>query len=329
MNGTAPNISLTACKLEDGDAIEWYYTDDWSQEADYIDMSGGAAASDDVVVTALASKAGLSAAQQAASGNRPAVTLTAADGKTFSGKAGVEIAYEKPAEEDAARLTVYEFCADGTLRRMADARYDAESGKMHFTADKLGVYGVVYREPLFTDVQDGSWSEDYIYTLAFAGIINGKTETLFAPGDQVTRAEVAALLARMSGQKATDTACGFDDVPAESWYAPYVAWAAQAGVTNGTGPDRFSPEESVTREDAAVLLSRYLEKVAKTKLKENAQAVDFADADQIAPYAEEAVGMLARAGVLSGKNGNAAPKAFLTREEAAKILCLFIAAIEE
>lgn len=329
VNGTAPNISLTACKLEDGDAIEWYYTDDWSQEADYIDMSGGAAASDDIVVTALASKAGLSAAQQAASGNRPAVTLTAADGKTFSGKAGVEIAYEKPAEEDAARLTVYEFCADGTLRRMADARYDAESGKMHFTADKLGVYGVVYREPLFTDVQDGSWSEDYIYTLAFAGIINGKTETLFAPGDQVTRAEVAALLARMSGQKATDTACGFDDVPAESWYAPYVAWAAQAGVTNGTGPNRFSPEESVTREDAAVLLARYLEKVAKTKLKENAQAVDFADADQIAPYAEEAVGMLARAGVLSGKNGNAAPKAFLTREEAAKILCLFIAAIEE
>ena len=85
----------------------------------------------------------------------------------------------------------------------------------------------------------------------------------------------------------------------------------------------------MTREDAAVLLARYLEKVAKTKLKENAQAVDFADADQIAPYAEEAVGMLARAGVLSGKNGNAAPKAFLTREEAAKILCLFIAAIEE
>ena len=53
----------------------------------------------------------------------------------------------------------------------------------------------------------------------------------------------------------------FSDIPADAGYAPYAVWAVSQGIVNGTGTDTFSPDRAITREEMAVIMQRYAEKL--------------------------------------------------------------------
>ncbi len=83
----------------------------------------------------------------------------------------------------------------------------------------------------------------------------------------------------------------FSDVASDAWYAPYVTWAAQNGIVMGSG-DKFSPDSKITREDMAVIIDRYVEKLASRQLEKVNEPKDFTDSSEISDYAAEAVSVM-------------------------------------
>lgn len=172
----------------------------------------------------------------------------------------------------------------------------------------------------FSDVPQTHWGYVSIMELARAGIINGVGANRFAPDAPVTRAAFVKMLAGLAGVDASVySGSRFSDVEPGQWYAPYVAWAAESGVTTGTGPDTFSPQANITRQQAATLIWRLAEKLG-IRFEQTVEPVPFADEDEIAPYAAEAVAAMQNAGILTGSSGRFMPNGLTSRAAVAKML---------
>ena len=173
----------------------------------------------------------------------------------------------------------------------------------------------------FTDVAESRWSYSYIKEMYDAGVINGMTATTFAPAANVTRAQFVTMIARLADADVSGYASGpFADVPAGSWYAPYVNWAAANAIVNGTSETTFDPNAAISRQDMAVMLYRYAQQYGIALPEQT--AAPFTDEGSIAAYALPAVQALHRAGVINGMpDGSFQPYATATREQACIVLC--------
>lgn len=107
----------------------------------------------------------------------------------------------------------------------------------------------------FSDVSE----EDYYYKAVLWAaenrITTGTSNTAFSPNDICTRAQVVSFLWRAAGKPEADGS-GFEDVSAEDYYAPAVAWAAYNNITRGTSETEFSPDASCTRQQIVTFLYR-------------------------------------------------------------------------
>ncbi len=108
--------------------------------------------------------------------------------------------------------------------------------------------------PTFTDMADSIYT-DAVTELASRGVINGKGDGIFAPEDSITRAEFTAVVIRALGLT-YDKQGRFDDVTEDDWFYSYVTVAAQYGIVMGVSDDSFNPHGNITKQDAAVMLSR-------------------------------------------------------------------------
>ena len=176
---------------------------------------------------------------------------------------------------------------------------------------------------VFDDVN--GWEKEYVYYLAEKGIVKGRTDTLFVPLANVTRAEFIKMLASAAGASVSgNEKSSFSDVPASAWYAPYVAWAEKNGLANGSD-GKFYPLENITKQDIAVLIQRYAENVAGTEIPNMEAESIFADDTAISGYAKSAVYELQKGSIVSGDiNGKFYPKSSATRAQAAKMLAVFL-----
>ena len=89
----------------------------------------------------------------------------------------------------------------------------------------------------FTDVKPGDWCYDAVLYAKANGFFSGTSETTFSPNGTMTRGMFVTVLGRMAGIDPAKYGgyTGFTDVPEGMYYAPYVKWAAQYGITGGTG----------------------------------------------------------------------------------------------
>lgn len=235
--------------------------------------------------------------------------------------AGLETVGDEALRDCAALRTVY---YGGTQADWAAVRVGAENAALtraqwHYQSDG-------WTNP-FTDVAEGRWSYPYIKTLCQAGVVNGMTATTFQPAGRVTRAQFVKMLACAAGADVSGAGdAGFADVRPGAWYAPYVAWAVQSGVTTGVTATAFQPEGLISREQMAAMLYRWTQR-SGIALPETQAPMAFTDGARISAYAREAVAAMQRAGILNGYAEAAGysfrPANSATREEAAKILCLF------
>ena len=106
-----------------------------------------------------------------------------------------------------------------------------------------------------TDVVSGSYYEKAVAWAIENGVTTGTTATTFSPDATCTRAQAVTFLARALSAKASGAA-EFSDVPADSYFADAVAWAAANGVTNGIGDGLFGPDNSCTRAQIVTFLFR-------------------------------------------------------------------------
>ena len=110
---------------------------------------------------------------------------------------------------------------------------------------------------------------------------------------------------------------------ADAYYAKAVAWAVETGVANGTGENRFSPDEPVTREQLATFLYRYAQAQGIT-LEKTKPSASFTDAGEIHAYAKDAMTWAVETGLLGGyPDGTIRPNAAATRAECAVLLLRF------
>ncbi len=134
----------------------------------------------------------------------------------------------------------------------------------------------------------------------------------------------AAALGRLAGIDPDSYKAGnFIDVEADIYYAPYVEWAVEKGIINGTSDTTFSPDSGITREHMAVIMANYA-KSQGYALPATQEAVVFADNAQISGQAAAEVKTMQQAGILAGKDGNRFdPQGAATRAEAATVLRRF------
>ncbi len=159
--------------------------------------------------------------------------------------------------------------------------------------------------PEFTDVADDFWGKEAIDYVVGEGLMNGTSETTFAPNVTTTRAMLMTILARMDG---------VDTTGSNPWYQKGMEWAVAEGVSDGT-----NPEGTITREQLAVMLYRYA-----GSPESSGTALDCADADQISDWAYMGMHWAVSNGILSGKgNDTLDPQGNATRAEIAQMLYNF------
>lgn len=173
----------------------------------------------------------------------------------------------------------------------------------------------------FDDIADIPWAADAITQLSYRGVLNGKSERIFMPNDNVTREEFAKITAIGFGLNLINTECPFDDVDENDWAYPYIRSAYKAGIIKGVSDTEFGYGQNITREDLCVMIDRMIE-IGELTLPQNNESVTFADEGAVSEYAKESVHRLARADIVSGDGTNFNPKAYATRAEAAKIVYL-------
>ena len=181
-------------------------------------------------------------------------------------------------------------------------------------AVSLFTVGASAAEPTYGDTA-GHWAEASIERWSGYGIIQGSNGK-FDPDGQLTCAQLATILARLLKLPAAKDA-GFIDNPADAWYYDAINRCAAAGILKGNGDGTVTPNASITRERAMVMLGRAL----GIEPIENPDLTQFTDGAQVASYARGMLAALIRAGIVGGVTADQlAPQNNITRAATVTIL---------
>ena len=279
------------------------------------------------------SKAAVTSAEaKAAIGTRPVYEFSLIDGKEapltdWQGKTvSVKLPYTPAANEQAGNLYAAYVDDTGKVQWLTKSSYDADQKAVIFEAQHFSIYGVGYKNPVpnFTDI-NGHWAKEHILFTVSRGLFSGTSETTFSPNTTLTRGMFVTALGRLAGINPADYQTRkFTDVKADAYYAPYVNWAVSKGIVSGTTSTTFAPDSNITREQMAVIMKNYADKMGYS-IPKTLEAVTFADNAQISSWAKDAVKAMQQAGVLSGKENNRFdPQGSATRAEAATVLHRFV-----
>ena len=172
----------------------------------------------------------------------------------------------------------------------------------------------------FKDVQQNDWFASAVRYVTGKSLMNGTSTTAFSPNENMSRAMLATVLYRMSGETA-EADSSFGDVSSSAYYAAAVNWASSKGIVNGKDSGMFSPDLSITREQLAAMLYRYAGEPSVS-----ADLSAYTDVVSISPYAEKAVEWCVAEGILTGRTASTlAPQDTATRAECAAMLQRFAA----
>ena len=168
----------------------------------------------------------------------------------------------------------------------------------------------------FVDIE-GHWATAAIENAAENGLITG-SEGRFNPDNNMTRAEMATIMVRACGATADADISEFTDVTTDDWYYASVSKAVAMGAFNGSD-GRFNPNNSITRQEAFVVLSRVFG-LAINNTVDASILNQFKDGDQVADWAKNDVAAIISEGYVGGSNGMLNPNANITRAEFAAVM---------
>ena len=242
------------------------------------------------------------------------------------GKATVILLYEIENNRTAANYSVFYVDDAGNLERLA-AEYDAKLGAFVFDIEHFSNYVVAYDEnggyancpkdatcvyAKFTDANTAAWYHDGVHYCVENGMMNGVTETEFAPKATLTRGMVVTVLARLNG---------VETIKGNSWYVPGMEWTMANGISDGT-----NMTANITREELATMLYRYAQfkKVDVDEITKDTNTLSHNDVFTISDWATSGMHFCIAAGVVNGDDkGNLNPHSTATRAEAAAMFQRF------
>ena len=195
------------------------------------------------------------------------------------------------------------------------------SGSITFSAGGQSQTIRVSMENVHQDVPEDHWAYQAVEYCYQHGIVTGTTPTTFGLDDHIRRGDFMLMLYGALGRPAADTPTNFNDVSPSDYYYTALSWAQAAKLASGTGNGSFSPQDSITREQAFTILRQVLPLLGKSCPDGNLSVLEqFSDRSQIAGYAVSHTATLVEQGLVSGKGDGIDPQGLLTRAEMAAIL---------
>lgn len=172
----------------------------------------------------------------------------------------------------------------------------------------------------FADVKSVDWYYDAVDYAVGRNLFLGTAAGEFSPNAFMTRGMFVAVLGRKAGVSDTEPAVtSFSDVKTDDWFAPYVEWAAKYDIVGGTGKERFSPNDWITREQIAAILYRYAKLTGAGDILNGTEILKFPDTGDVADFAKEPMTWTVDKGIINGSDGRLDPKGIATRAQVAQI----------
>lgn len=167
---------------------------------------------------------------------------------------GVTVKKNTPKLNTADHFAYVQGYPDGTVKPAGNITR-AETAAILFRLMDEGSRKTYYSTKSgFRDVASGSWYNTYVATLNNAGVITDSSNGYFRPNEAITRAELAAMLAKFS--ETTGAANYFNDVSAKYWAANAIAICAKLGWITGYPDGTFRPDKNVTRAELMAMINR-------------------------------------------------------------------------
>ena len=181
----------------------------------------------------------------------------------------------------------------------------------------------------FYDVSRSDWFYEPVSYAYANGLFSGLEEHRFGPNEAMTRAMLMTVLYQMAGapqEELNSAQVSLSDVPEEMWYAPYVKWGVSQGIASGTGPDTFSPDGQITREQLAVLLYSFGSNYLGLEMALGADLSAYTDLEQSSTWARQALSWAVAEGIISSSSTTGltlSPQRSASRAEVATMLRAF------
>ena len=172
----------------------------------------------------------------------------------------------------------------------------------------------------FSDIKTDDWYYEYVKYVNEKNLMKGISESEFAPNNTVTRAMFVTVLYRLEKEPTANKA-DFADVADGTYYENAVGWAVQNGIVNGVSVTEFAPNNTITREQMATIIHRYMKfKGLDMSAGENADTASFEDFENVSDYAKDAFRYACSNGIISGTSKSTlSPKESATRAQMAAI----------
>ncbi len=344
-----PVINIVIDKKENIDTIKTVISNDgWKQIAQSANMSlqikfGSTiitldnaainkiykqAKKDIIIQIGVADKTKLTTAQQNSIGENQTYDLSIiSDNKVISelgGKVAVKLHYALKSGENADSIIIYHVDEDGVIKIVKNAVYNATTKTVDFNTSHFSIYMIDYNHTEFSDVTNEFWGKSAIDFSSARNLVSGVGNDKFEPNRDITRAEFTQMVYNVFELDTIDYT-EFTDVKPESWYYTAIMSCKKAGFFEklNLSDDEFKPNQAITREEMAVILSN----VAKyCKISTNFNVVSdltkFSDYDNVNKDFVDNIIFVINLGLLD-KNGigdsKFDPKGSTTRAQAAQI----------
>ena len=182
----------------------------------------------------------------------------------------------------------------------------------------------------FSDVTTEDWFYEAVMFASAMKLVNGVTESEFAPNSSMNRAMFVTVIGRLTGVTVDQTqATAFPDVVDDGWSAGYIVWASDNGIVNGYSDGTFGQYKEVTREQIAVMLYRYAQYEGFDTNVLGQDLSSYPDIGSVSTYAETAMRWAVEQGIITGSDGRLNPGGLATRAQVATMLERFINAFLE
>jgi pullulanase len=202
-----------------------------------------------------------------------------------------------------------------------------ENGKLKADVNHFSNYAVLEYTRSFKDLE-GHWAQDAVKELAAKHVVKGTTDSTFSPAQRLTRAQFATMLVRALNLS-DEGNVAFKDVDSSAWYASAVSAAYLNGLVTGKDEFTFAPQESITREEMAVMIVRAYKLRNKASAVSDSAAPAFIDEQQISRWAVEEVQAATSLGLMNGQSKSKfVPKADTSRAESAQAIVNLINMIQ-
>lgn len=260
-------------------------------------------------------------------------TTSASLGESFAKPVSLAFFYGDSfvTDSEEENLLVYRYNEESKKWEPVGGIVDRENKTIICSVSHFSKYAVMTRPvKTFADIS-AHWARSEIEFLANIGIINGVSESAFAPNRPVTRAEFAALLVNALAIPPKESRGVFSDVPEDAWYADSIYRAWGAGLASGVDEKSFHPKQNISRQEMAVMVANAL--AYKDKLNalpgDSVDISSFSDYQEIAAWAEKSMITALKSQVITGRSEKLlAPRAVTTRAEAAVMIKRLLSLVE-